>query len=404
MGEATTLHRPNIRQRNTGEIEDAILQLAAAKSAIERTLLDHVAEFDRRQAWRIDGARSMAAWLATALNLGFGTASRMTETAEGLTDLPAIAERLGEGRLSFDQTRELVRFATASSDEALADEAQRLSVRELQHMARRAATVGAEDETDAHQQRRIRWWWDGSGRLLHLDGLLPGADGVVVARALERLAENVPNDPATGHPDPPEARRADALIVMASQSLGADSDPDRATVVVHVDADALATGDGPAEIEAATTISNETARRLACDARWQLSADRDGKPVGIGRSDRRIPPWLARQLAQRDQGCRFPGCGLRRWVHGHHIEHWIDGGQTNIDNLITLCGFHHRLVHERGWRLHTPGEQNVVTWLRPDGTTYDPGPAQLRAAVRARIVEPILPHWMRSGESAEDTR
>jgi hypothetical protein len=396
MGEAT------LRRQNTAEIEDAILQLAAAKAVIERTLLDHVAEFDRRQAWRIDGARSMAAWLATALNVGFGTASRMAETAERLTELPAISARLGEGRLSFDQARELGRFATADTDETLADEAQRLSVRELQHMARRAAAVGAEDEADAQRQRRVRWWWDGTGRLLHLDGLLPGADGALVARALERIAENVPGDPDTGVPDPPEARRADALVAMASQSLGRDSDPDRATVVVHVDADALATGEGPAEIEAAATISNETARRLACDARWQLSVDREGAPVGIGRTGRRIPPWLARQLAQRDQGCRFPGCGLRRWVHGHHIEHWIDGGPTDIDNLLTLCGHHHRLVHERGWRLSTT-EDGTISWHRPDGSRYEPGPAQLRAGVRARIVEPILPHWMRSRIDAGDS-
>lgn len=392
---------PPLARRNTAEIEDAILQLAAARSAIERVLLDQVAEFDRRRAWRIDGARSMAGWLTTALNVGFGTASRLTETAERLAELPAIAGRLGQGRLSLDQTRELARFATASTDEHLAEEAERLSVRELQHMARRATAVSEETEVEIHQQRRIRWWWDGSGRLLHLDGLLPGADGVVVARALERSAENVPGDPDTGRLDPLEARRADALVAMASQSLGRDSDPDRATVVVHVDADALATGEGPAEIEATTTISNETARRLACDARWQLSVDRDGEPVGIGRTDRRIPPWLARHLAQRDHGCRFPGCGLRRWVHGHHIEHWIDGGETHIDNLITLCGFHHRLVHERGWRLRT-GE-GPITWLRPDGTAFEPGPPQLRAAVRARIVEPILPHWMRTRLDAGDS-
>ena len=78
-----------------------------------------------------------------------------------------------------------------------------------------------------------------------------------------------------------------------------------------------------------------------------------------------------RLLAHRDQGCRFPGCHYRLWVHAHHIIHWSQGGSTKLDNLITLCGYHHRLVHEAGWKLS--GDPNgEVTWIKPDGTPDQP--------------------------------
>jgi hypothetical protein len=54
----------------------------------------------------------------------------------------------------------------------------------------------------------------------------------------------------------------------------------------------------------------------------------------------------------RDSGCRFPGCTRQGWLDAHHIIHWIDGGLTDLENLLSLCRFHHRRVHEGGWTIH----------------------------------------------------
>ena len=64
-----------------------------------------------------------------------------------------------------------------------------------------------------------------------------------------------------------------------------------------------------------------------------------------------IPTAIARALKARDGGCRFPGCDRTRFTEGHHVKHWADGGETKLSNLVTLCGFHHRLVHEGGYGL-----------------------------------------------------
>jgi hypothetical protein len=111
----------------------------------------------------------------------------------------------------------------------------------------------------------------------------------------------------------------------------------------------------------------DTARRLACDASVVgLLEGEDGEPLDIGRKTRSIPPALGRALRARDGGCRFPGCDRRRFTEGHHVERWADGGETKRGNLVTLCGFHHRLVHEGGFGVSaTDGGSFVFT--RPDG-------------------------------------
>ena len=74
-----------------------------------------------------------------------------------------------------------------------------------------------------------------------------------------------------------------------------------------------------------------------------------GEPLSVGRRTRSIPPAVRRALSNRDRGCRFPGCPATQRLHGHHVRHWAEGGETSLDNLVLLCPTHHRLVHEGGF-------------------------------------------------------
>ena len=127
--------------------------------------------------------------------------------------------------------------------------------------------------------------------------------------------------------------------------------PDRHEIVVHVEAEVLADGRaGRCEIEHRTAIAAETARRLCCDAGIVPVVDgANGEPLSVGRRTRSIPPAVRRALSSRDRGCRFPGCAATHRLHGHHVKHWANGGETSLDNLILLCPTHHRLVHEGGF-------------------------------------------------------
>jgi hypothetical protein len=97
-------------------------------------------------------------------------------------------------------------------------------------------------------------------------------------------------------------------------------------------------------------VSAETSRRIACDSSvLRVDENKNGEPLAIGRKSRSIPPAMRRALRMRDEGCRFPGCTNDKFVDGHHIEHWADGGETNLNNLVLLCRRHHHLVHEGGF-------------------------------------------------------
>jgi hypothetical protein len=77
-------------------------------------------------------------------------------------------------------------------------------------------------------------------------------------------------------------------------------------------------------------------------------------------------PALGRALRARDGGCRYPGCDRTRFTDGHHVKHWADGGETKHSNLVTLCGFHHRLVHEGGYGVAAT-DHGLFVFTRPDG-------------------------------------
>jgi hypothetical protein len=378
----------DFESRPTGERSDAILQLHAAECAIRRTLVEVIAAHDRTESWKEDGATSMTAWLAAQLGVAHGSASHMVSVGHALEELPSIAEAFGEGRLSWDKARSLTRFATLNTDETLAEEAQGLSVSQVHTLARRLRDP---DDTDkAHAKRSVRTWWDRDRQWFHLHGRIPGADGALVEKALERAESQIPRSAHNQVYEPIDVRLADALVEIASTRLAADPDPDRASLVVHVDLETLITGQGIAEIEHGPTIIAETARRLACDARLQTVLDGpDGLPVGIGRISRTIPAWLNRQIRQRDQGCRFPGCERTRWIHAHHLVHWANGGPTDLDNLANLCGYHHRLVHDAGWKIQGSPNGDLI-FIRPDGRPYQPRPHALRRDVRERLIKPVL--------------
>ena len=120
-------------------------------------------------------------------------------------------------------------------------------------------------------------------------------------------------------------------------------------------------------------VSAETARRLACDAaKVVMRHGPDGEILDVGRRTRTISPALRRALVARDGQCRFPGCQNRR-CDAHHVQHWADGGETALENLVLLCRRHHRAVHEEGFRI-TLDAAGDVQFTRPDGRPFPAAP------------------------------
>src|SRR5436309_1825411 len=110
---------------------------------------------------------------------------------------------------------------------------------------------------------------------------------------------------------------------------------------------------GFGESEFSLPLPAATVQRLACDSSvMRVLFEADSLPVDVGRSRRLVDGGLRKALAVRDKHCQWPGCERpASWCDGHHLVHWVDGGETNLENTVLLCKRHHRMVHEGGWKL-----------------------------------------------------
>jgi hypothetical protein len=367
--------------------DDAALRLAAADAANARVgaaqldLLRLVGELDRHEVWLEEGARDTAHLLSMRYGISCWKARRWIGAAHALASLPRLARALEIGELSLDKVCELARFATATEEAGLVAWAERVSVATIRYRGDLELRRTAEQVLEPERARFLDTWYTDDGRF-GLQAELPAAQGRVVERALERLAERIPPMPDEDDAEGARARRADALVAVCSAELAADPDPDRATVVVHASVETIA-GRANAELESGPVIGAETLARLACSARMQLIVeDREGAVVDLTPA-RRVPPaWMLRQVRYRDRGCTFPGCGTRAFTEAHHIRFWSRGGRTELANLALICSFHHRLVHEWRWSLAREPDGSL-RWSRPDGTRYRAGPTGRAPALAA---------------------
>ncbi len=120
---------------------------------------------------------------------------------------------------------------------------------------------------------------------------------------------------------------------------------------------------------------------LTCDATCEVWFERDGQPIGSGRTTRTISRRLRRALEHRHPTCVVPGCAATRGLHAHHVRHWEDGGDTELDNLILLCPHHHRL--RTGYPPEGHRQRRQPTPPRVTGPTTQPTPAHRGTLPRA---------------------
>lgn len=296
-----------------------------------------------------------SSWLRRHLRLTGRTARLWVRIARQFGEFPQIRAAFASAVISLDQAQLLVRIATADNQaDLVALAAASSDIDELRAVINDRAQAASEEAAAAADPRdsepSVRTWWRDD--TLHVRGTVPGADGVMVETAMLRLADRTPKDEQTGLFRDPDLRMGEALVQMASESLADDGNHDRATVVVHIPATDLVAGEGDGWDAASRIFTAGELARLVCDARLQPALhDSGGVTVGVGRTTRTIEPWLRRLVEGRDQGCRFPACEQTRWLHCHHIIQWADLGPTNLDNLVSLCGFHHRLIHNYDWTI-----------------------------------------------------
>lgn len=194
-----------------------------------------------------------------------------------------------------------------------------------------------------------------------LSGWLAPEEHAILMTALSPLARPVPSADGVRDGRTVAERHGAALVevarrLLAAGDLPADNTGNRPHLVVTVPLDALESGRGSGLLDFADgtltgAIAAEDARRIACDAyRSYLRLDENDLPLSVGRRTRVVPRRIRRALHQRDRGCAFPGCVVpAQWTDAHHIVHWVEGGPTELANLVLLCPSHHTMLHQSEW-------------------------------------------------------
>lgn len=365
-----------------------------------------VAEIDDRDIARQSlGWGSTADWLTHTAGVRHGQGKQAVDHAQELVnERPETLAALAEGRISPEQADVVLDAvdrlpgdpATRDhGEQVLLDQAARVTATELQRRARdvvevidadgaerrREAEMAREDRV-AHRRRFLTISDDGAGGI-RVKGRGTVEDGATLRAALLPLTAPVPTtDPATcdKQPDPRDfgVRMWDALVETAQRSLDANVAPDshgaRPRVAVTIDLDSLR--DQLAErgrTEDGLDLSPSAVRRLACDADIiPVALGSAGVVLDVGRSYRLVtaPIWTA--LVVRDRHCAFPGC--RRppvMCHAHHIVPWARGGPTKLDNLVLVCGHHHRMLHETPWQVRMAAGSGLPEFCPPGARSDD---------------------------------
>jgi hypothetical protein len=328
---------------------NAIAETAALIDVATHRFLTQIREFDRVGAWHRTGALSCAHWLSWRIGIDLATAREKVRIANRLVELPRIEEALRAGEISYSKVRAMSRVATPANEEDLLGMARVTTGAQLSKICRLKARVNRieRDDPDAIEEckRYVLQHSTDDGMVSIQVRLLP-EEAARVMRAFEVFGAG---------------NLADGAVAVAEQALlGGRS---AAAQTEETPAPPAASGRPPVEVVlhvSAVDLEGETplgdgippavARRLLCDCGVvPVLEDEQGRLVDVGRKKRTLPAALRRALDVRDGGCRFPGCTNRLFTDGHHLLHWIHGGETTLGNTVLLCRRHHRYVHEYGF-------------------------------------------------------
>jgi hypothetical protein len=411
--------------------------LVALRTQIDR-LSALVAEaevrFDAGEVWRNDGAGSLRGWLADRAGLGRKAATVEARRVERLESWPEVGEAWSTGVLSGAQVDVLVaavprRFVSLFADHAPGVvravaplDVEQTTVAMRQWVRAAESADGAEDFRERPSGVYLDHGFDGS---FVLQGQLNPTEAAIIDATLrvfdvpDQLDEN---GEVVGERRTLGKRQVDAIVAACSFALAyRDGDGESGRFQPHVslvfnvqelraaglrgagvsslvDVDSLAASNGWSAAEKAWFIEalshhgdgvtaegmliDATAMStLSCDSVVQAVLTNGSKLLRLGRTVRTAKSWQRRAIIARDRHCRAPGCRTKpRFCDVHHVDHWINGGKTDVDRMVLLCGTHHREFHKPGYQMEL-AEDGEFTVHSPKGWTRSSMPEHAEAPV-----------------------
>ncbi|MCP3800817.1 HNH endonuclease [Allokutzneria sp. A3M-2-11 16] len=329
------------------------------------------------------GCKDLAVLLRSELNIAPAEAHRRKRLVHELPKLPTTREAVYTGAISgehalviSDAIKRIPEEYVGKADAALAKAARKVNPRDLMVVGKRVRQhVDPDgvyrDEQEAIARRSARMGRDQDG-CLHLKAMIDPINGEKIWNFLSALAK--PKS-VNGEKDPRrfEQRLADAFIEAMTMAMSIQDIPGlpRTLLIITMGLDDLEHRTGCGETHTGQPMSADLLRQTACDTTViPIVLSGEGEPLAYGRERRLASLAQKRALAVRDKGCAFPGCDRPpSWTEAHHVVHWIDGGPTDLNNLVLLCVHHHHVIHDQDWEIvfdHGIPAFIPPKWIDPD--------------------------------------
>jgi hypothetical protein len=381
---------------------EELAELTGQRNAIDGRVVAIVAEIDRDGLCGMTGATSVPAWVAWKTGMSPANAETITAVAQRVEEFPRLVAGMAAGRFSLDLVGVIAKRAAAGSDAHYEELAASATVSQLRF------AIQLEPRPDPQRRSEPRRSISKTEGQEHATWriTLPPVEAATFDAALDSYRDGLIAEWKREHPDHDDTEGADSpgrapmptlvdgfmSLVQAGWDAEAAARPhgQRTTVIVHLDVEPSIGSQ-----RKGTLLNYGHCGDERCDATCVAWFQRDGRVIGAGRATRTVSRRLRRALEHRDHTCVVPGCAATRGLHAHHLRHWEDGGPTDLDNLVLLCPYHHRLHHrggltltgdahhllvtdEQGQRLHPVSLARPPTTPPPEVPPY-PGPTGERA-------------------------
>lgn len=410
-------------------LADRVRDLHELRNRVDAALAETSGSFDARVVWARDGARSGPGWIAARTAASYGRAKTDIGLGRALRAMPVTAEAFDEGRLSREQVDALVKHrkglegAFGLVEAILVDQVARTTAAAAHRFLRRWAAetrerLGIDDDGTEPPVETGRVHLSASlDGVWHLAGALEPEQGEIVSNVLDAQIDSMFQAGVFSHDDGKclSERRAIALVeVVARASRGGDYDGCARPLVLGIidlrpadvppadapPADVPPTDAPPADAHAGETAPDDTApddteaddrtaqafvglgelsksgvvarsdiERWICEGTFQ--------PIVVGSPDDKLRMGMRIRIANaeqrqalrvRDGHCQFAACTMAaEHCQPHHVTFWEHDGPTDVENLVLLCRFHHKVVHRRHYVV-TRRPDGRVDIRRPDGT------------------------------------
>jgi Domain of unknown function (DUF222)/HNH endonuclease len=327
------------------------------------------AQFAQTDEYDWQGFDSPIGWLKANCHMSSGAANARICAGEQLRHLGQSSEALGKGEIGFAHFALIARTSAAVGErldeDKLLRQARKQTIARFHdscYHARHAADPKgcAKDESEGVEARSLTFANSDDG-MVYVTGMLDKVGGAAVQAALEPLAQRTGKDDDRCR----ERRVADALVDICMHRLDNGVRSQRTHMQVTTSLETLLglSGAPAAEMEFSLPISSKAVERLACDCTvTRVLLGSDSTVIDVGRARRVISGAQGKALRVRDRGCVWPGCDRpATWTSGHHLVHWINGGPTDLSNLVLLCYRHHWMVHEGEWQIVRADDGRMLT-------------------------------------------